>query len=124
MAIITRAQQLNPGLERDSSTWNDLCGMGSLWNRAATVMSACDRAVELEPEDGAIRANRGMARALTGDFVGALEDLRLVKAWVEEHESDNTEQLENLEHIITELEEQRNPFTPETLEQARNQMTE
>jgi regulator of sirC expression with transglutaminase-like and TPR domain len=101
MAIITRAQQLNPGLERDSSTWNDLCGMGSLWNRAATVMSACDRAVELEPEDGRICANRGMARALTGDFTGALEDLRLFKAWLEEYESDSTEQLENLEHIIS-----------------------
>ncbi len=119
MANINLAQQIDPGREIDSSTWNELCGMGSLWNHAATVMPACDRAVELEPKEGAIRANRGMARALTGDFDGALEDVRLFRAWLEEKEPDNTAQLENVAQIITELEAQRNPFTPEVLERGR-----
>lgn len=54
--------------------WNDLCWRGATWNHAALVLDACETAVKLAPDDGSIRDSRGLARALTGDVPGAIED--------------------------------------------------
>jgi regulator of sirC expression with transglutaminase-like and TPR domain len=37
-------------------------------------MDACERAVALAPDDGQIRDSRGLARAMTGNIEGAIED--------------------------------------------------
>jgi hypothetical protein len=59
-----------------ASRLNSLCWYASLWHLAEDALFACELAVEMEPEDGAIRDTRGLARALTGDFAGAIEDFR------------------------------------------------
>ena len=60
--------------------WNGLCWHGTIWNQAALVMDACDTAVSLAPDNGAIRASRGLARGLTGDVQGAIEDFEFALA--------------------------------------------
>jgi Flp pilus assembly protein TadD len=37
-------------------------------------MSACEKAVALAPKNGEFRDSRGIARALTGNKQGAIED--------------------------------------------------
>jgi len=60
-----------------ATDWNYVCWYGSLSGYAEAVLSACERAVELDPENIYIRDSRGLARAMTGDRVGAVEDFRV-----------------------------------------------
>ncbi len=74
LAAYAEAQTLDPTLEISARSWNTLCWFGSLWGYATAVLDACERAVELAPENGDYHDSRGLARALTGDYEGAIED--------------------------------------------------
>jgi tetratricopeptide (TPR) repeat protein len=77
VARFQEALALEPTIATNSiraEDWNALCWYGATWNQAALVVDACDTAVNLAPEDGDIRDSRGLARALTGDVPGAIED--------------------------------------------------
>jgi hypothetical protein len=80
--------------------YNEICWFGSLWGYAADVMFACQTAVFLEPNNTDYIRSRGVARAMIGDFEGAIADLRyyaetnpydadLVRDWIDELEADN-----------------------------------
>ena len=60
---------------------NSLCWRGATNNFAEDVLAICDWAVELSPDHGGIRDSRGVARALTGDAEGALEDFKAFIEW-------------------------------------------
>jgi tetratricopeptide (TPR) repeat protein len=70
------AERLDPTLKITAASWNTLCWDGSLWRHAGEVMFACERAMDLSPEDWNIRDSRGVARAMTGDVKGAIEDFQ------------------------------------------------
>lgn len=76
--IETAVQQFeeaeNGGQNISHWEWGSLCWWGALYNQAERVYFACERAVELDPENAQIRDSRGVARALLGDFEGAIED--------------------------------------------------
>ena len=55
---------------------NNRCWFGSLLGHAAEVMDSCEKAVELVPTNPGFRDSRGLARALTGDYAGAMEDFQ------------------------------------------------
>ncbi|MFZ1708842.1 MAG: hypothetical protein WAW20_09635, partial [Anaerolineae bacterium] len=77
VAKFEEALALDPSLDTDpevAEAWNALCWFGATWNQAALVLDACETAVKLAPDDGNIRGSRGLARALTGDVQGAIED--------------------------------------------------
>ena len=85
-SILRAIEKFRKAEELDSSAisaenWNSLCWYGSLSNAAKDVRFACDRAVALAPTNGAIKDSRGLARALTGDPQGAIEDLRSYLRW-------------------------------------------
>jgi hypothetical protein len=63
-----------------STHLNSVCWFGSLRSFAQRVLSFCDRAVQLEPGNTGIRDSRGVARALTGNVTGAIEDFRAYSA--------------------------------------------
>jgi hypothetical protein len=79
-SLITRAiATIDSALALDSSHvtsehLNTICWFGSLRNYAAHVISYCERAVRLDPTDTGVRDSRGVARALTGNVAGAIED--------------------------------------------------
>jgi tetratricopeptide (TPR) repeat protein len=56
--------------------WERLCRWGSLRGQADLVKAACDQAVTLEPNQPHFHDSRGLARALTGDTQGAIEDFQ------------------------------------------------
>jgi tetratricopeptide (TPR) repeat protein len=63
-----------------ADNWNDFCWFGALLEHPSDVMYACDRAVELSPNDWQILDSRGLARAVAGDRQRAIADLTIVVA--------------------------------------------
>jgi WD40 repeat protein len=74
VAGFDEALALNPKAEISADDWNALCWAGATWNQATLVLDACDAAVKLAPDSFDIHDSRGLARALTGDVQGAIED--------------------------------------------------
>src|SRR5437870_71223 len=81
LAAFAAAQTSDPNLEIAAAAWHSLCWFGSLGGFATDVMVACERAVALEPDHGGIRDSRGVARALTEDFPGAINDFQRFLEW-------------------------------------------
>jgi regulator of sirC expression with transglutaminase-like and TPR domain len=79
-------------------------------------MFACEKAVALAPEDGEIRDSRGVARALTGDKQGAIEDFQ---AFIKR--SDNNELKAQRQGWIDALKAGKNPLTPDEMKSLLNE---
>jgi hypothetical protein len=104
-------------------TWNTLCWYGSLWEHASDVIFACERAVELAPYPNDVaqsRGSRGVARAITGDYEGAIEDFEFASDWWRENDPVQGWHT-RMEAWISELEKGRNPFDEATLSELRNE---
>lgn len=108
------AQHLYPSLEISVYFWDRLGWFGSLYNRAADVLFACEKALEVEPSDW-LRDTRGLALALTGNLDGAIADF---EAAINSGELEG-EFLEKRECWLEALKSGINPFTPEELEALR-----
>ena len=96
---------------------NSVCRSGGMGGFAEIVLPACEHAVRLADDEhlADCRDSRGLARALTGDYAGAVEDFRyFVAHWEDE------ELVAQRQAWIAELEADRNPFDEETLEALRN----
>jgi WD40 repeat protein len=106
-----KVQRLQPTWKLYPDSWNTLCRYGSLHGQAAEVMNACENAVTLARKDGRFRDSRGIARAMTGNTVGAIEDFQLyVKS------SDWDEGKKQRQRWIDALKAGKNPFTKEEIE--------
>jgi hypothetical protein len=101
---------------------NHVCWFGSIDGFAEIVLPACERSIELagEADLPMYRDSRGLARALVGDYAGALEDFRVFVEWSKAN--DVYERLgAKREAWIADLEAGRNPFDEETLEALRDE---
>ncbi len=113
MRSLDRAEQVS------SSTWNEICWNGSLWNQAAKVLDICELAVSLEPSDAGIRDSRGLALALTGKFNEAIQDFQSMMDWCKKYGCSDTTGSQR-EQWITALKSGQNPFDEQTLQSLRN----
>lgn len=95
-----------------------MCRAGAAWNLAALVLDACETAVSLAPENGYNRDSRGLARALTGDVGGAIEDFELAAKWAQET-GYGASFIESRTAWIAALRAGENPFDAATLAQLR-----
>ncbi len=124
ISAYAEAQKLAPKLEISVSSWADLCLFGSLHGYAGEVMSACDKAVALDPLPGRYRSRRGLARALAGDSEGAIEDFQAYIDWTNNSEDFPKEALEKprlkRQRWLDALRAGENPFTPEEIEKLLN----
>jgi len=111
----TEARRLDRRLASSPTIWWTLCWYGSLWGRAQEFISACDQLVALAPGDVRARDARGFARALTGDFQGAIADFEAVIAG-----SASAGQRAERAEWTQALRAGRNPVTPEVLERLRS----
>jgi tetratricopeptide (TPR) repeat protein len=110
IAMFTEAQTLSPNQQIPALDWNSLCWYGSLWGQAAEVLSACDKAIELEPKAEEFRDSRGLARALMGNISGAIEDFQAFVNTTKDQERKIERQ-----GWINMLRQGKNPFTPEQI---------
>jgi WD40 repeat protein/tetratricopeptide (TPR) repeat protein len=89
-AAYKEAQQIDPELEISATSWNHLCWQGIKHEFAQDkevsedVVSACDKAVALDQENGQVRDSRGLARMIDGDTTGAIEDFQAFIDWWDE----------------------------------------
>jgi TonB family protein len=113
-AAFAEARRLDPRLVSSPAIAWTLCWYGSVWGHAADFIATCDRLVALEPDDVRARDARGFARALTGDFQGAIADFEAVIAGA----TSPGQRAERTEWVQT-LRAGRNPVTPEVLERLR-----
>ena len=90
-----------------------------MYGYAADVLYAGKKAVEIEPDNGIYQDTRGLARALTGDITGAIEDF---KAVVDSEYFNNREELKKKRQgWLDMLLRGDNPFTPEEIEKLRQE---
>ncbi|MEH2259136.1 nSTAND1 domain-containing NTPase [Nostoc sp.] len=116
LADYAGALNLDPKVEISADSWNSLCRYGSLQKQATDVIFACEKAVALAPEDGNIRDSRGLARALTGNIQGAIEDFEAYIAQTDDKDSKAQRQ-----RWVKDLRAGKNPFTDAELKKLRNQ---
>ncbi|BAZ54930.1 WD-40 repeat-containing protein [Calothrix sp. NIES-4105] len=116
IAAYNSAQKLDPQVQIDAYTWSKLCYQGSLNESAKEVMFACEKAVNLAPKDGNIRSSRGLARALTGDYEGAISDFEVYIA-----QANNKQAKAQLQEWVKALRAGQNPFTKEVLKKWQSQ---
>src|SRR5262249_20474984 len=123
LAAYAEAKKLDPAVRISAGSLNDLCWNGSLAGQAAEVLESCQQAVSLDPQNGEIRDSRGLARALTGDSTGAIEDFKFFVDWTEkDQQSERTRSRgQQRERWVAELQAGRNPFDAATLEALRKQ---
>jgi hypothetical protein len=110
LAAYREAQTLKPTWKLPSESWNTLCRYGSLHGQAAEVMKACENAVTVAPENGTFRDSRGIARAMTGNTAGAIQDFQ---AFIKSTGSD--EEKKQRQGWIDALKAGNNPFTQEEI---------
>lgn len=118
--IFGRALEIGGEQDVPASAWNALCWYGGLNRQAHAVLDACGNAVNRAPEDekAFYRDSRGLARALTGDMVGAREDFKAFTEWASA-QSVLPEMIEERESWIQALSQGTNPFDSLTLERLR-----
>ena len=116
IAAYKQAQKIDTQVEIDVNAWGRLCVQGSLYEFAQEVMFACEKAVKLAPDSGYIRDSRGLARALTGDYKGAIADFEAYIA-----QTDNNEYKTQRQRWVKVLRSGKNPFTEEELKKLRSQ---
>jgi WD40 repeat protein len=129
LAAYAEAQKLAPTLKISADSWNALCWFGSLHGYAKDVIFACEKEVTLEPGNGEFRDSRGLARALTGDSQGAIEDFQAYVDWISNNiqamPNDKKAKLSEIkarrQRWIDALRAGKNPFTPEEKKRLLNE---
>ncbi|WP_341531803.1 ribosome assembly protein 4 (plasmid) [Nostoc sp. UHCC 0302] len=111
-----KAQAFDIKVEVSAENWNSLCRQGSLKRQANIVLPACNKAVALSPSDRNIQAIRGLARALTGDFKGAIADFESYIA-----QTDDKDSKAQIQRYVKELRAGKNPFTDAELKKLRGE---
>jgi outer membrane protein assembly factor BamB len=114
VSAITAVQASDSGNAIFPATWRQLCWSGVLHDAAAAVRPACEQAIQHTPRSDPNYATtllaRGIARALSGDLVGAADDIAASErpTWDDDEER-------NLAAWIDALRAGTNPFTPKVL---------
>ena len=107
-------------------TYNQICWNGSLAGQAREVLSACEKAVELASsvDKPTYQDSRGLARAITGNIEGAIEDFQpYMKSLETRKDTSGKASYAKRQRWVEELRAGKPPseiFTKEVLEQLRN----
>ncbi|MBD2245570.1 pentapeptide repeat-containing protein [Nostoc sp. FACHB-888] len=112
-----QAQRFDQSLRNSAEFWNSICWVGCLHGYAKNLLPICEKAVTLDPDNKRYQDSRGLARVLTGDLVGALEDFQSA---VDSGALDFSEDMKQRRlRWIEALKSGNNPLTPEELEELR-----
>jgi hypothetical protein len=121
VSIYEKFQTLDPDGSVRANVWNALCWDATVRGHApeVTVMEACEQAVKLSEHgfvSGNCRDSRGLARALTGNTDGAVEDFQFYI----DHATDSQLKSQRREWIRA-LRAGEKPFTAALLASLANQ---
>jgi WD40 repeat protein len=110
---INNYQQAETVIEIDAYSWSDLCKFGTLTGYAQDIIFACEKAVYLTSnynyaDKYKFIDNRGIARAMTGNIQGAIEDFEFFIK-----NTNNQEYKLERQQWVKDLKAGKNSFTPE-----------
>jgi hypothetical protein len=118
-------QEKHPTAKISANRWNLLCWEGALYGFANEVIDACEQAVMmgLFISKNEFRDSRGLARAMTGNYTGAIEDFESYVLWSKSTFENDMYKKRGYkrEQWIEALKGGRNPFDPATLEDLRKE---
>jgi tetratricopeptide (TPR) repeat protein len=119
-AIELLQQALTSNLNIEIQYFNDACWHGSLWGNAAQALPLCEQAVAMDPLATYVHDSRGLARALTGNYQGAIEDFQF---FVDEgpRQGQGQQYISKRQQWVVDLKAGKNPFTPELLEMLKHE---
>lgn len=119
LLLLSNAKEMDPAYvdKFDATLWNSFCWWGSLYGYAKDVTDACNKAVELDPEN-VWQDSRGLNNALLGNYASAIDDFKIA---VEHFKKNNWKQdyITTREEWIKLLEAGQNPFDAEMIEQLK-----
>jgi tetratricopeptide (TPR) repeat protein len=117
IAAFNRIEQMDSTVI-SAQSWNNLCWQGALGGHPAQVLDACEKAVHAATAEQSweIRDSRGLARALTGNRQGAIEDFEVYIA-----KANNEKLKKQRQDWVYALRVSKNPFTKEELATLRDQ---
>lgn len=102
----------------DAQANGDLCWTGALHGLANQVLPACEMAIELEPDVPYFYESRGLARVLTNNHSGAIDDFTAAIRYARDS-GEGQDRIPMWEDWATQLEQGKMPITPELLEELR-----
>jgi tetratricopeptide (TPR) repeat protein len=105
------AKQIDPLLMSDALSLNRLCWWGALYGEAGRVMSACEQAQQLEPDDVNIGDSVGLALVRAGRL---RESIPLFLKFA--HSTSNKTHAQRRLAWVKFLSRNQDPITPEELE--------
>jgi hypothetical protein len=110
------AQKLGQTPEISVELWNKIGWLGMVWGKTTDFVYSCDQAVAAAPSMLEVRDTRGVARALSGNIAGAIEDFEAFVS-VSKAGEPRSRRL----RWIQALKKGENPFTLEELEELRRE---
>lgn len=119
VAHFQKAIDLEP---EDPDHYNSACWHGSLLGHAQDVLEYCEQAVKFAQSEnkGWYRDSRGLARALSGNVKGAIEDFSAFVAWSKVNNYYKDLGVKR-EQWIADLEDEKDPFDAATLKELQNE---
>jgi len=118
IAAFNQVEQMDSTLVISPDSWNRLCWDGALGGYSAQVLTACEKAVSAATAEQRwnYQDSRGLARALSGNSQGAIEDFEVYIAKA------NDEKLKKQRQAwVQALRAGQNPFTKEELATLENE---
>jgi len=106
----SRAAELQPDY---GWHWSKLCMLGILQSPTPTITDACNKAVQLAPDRISVYDNRGVVRALSGDYSGAIDDFSYVINQLGPFSKSSKAIVRQI--WVADLQQGRNPFNEEVL---------
>ncbi|MEI1373808.1 pentapeptide repeat-containing protein [Nostoc sp. UHCC 0926] len=112
-----QAQIFDRSFINSAESLNSICWVSCLHGSAKNFLFICEKAVTLDPDEKIYQDSRGLAKVLTGDLAGALEDFQ---AAVDSGALDYSNDVKQRRlRWIEALKSGNNPLTPEELEELR-----
>ena len=110
------ATKIGPSPDIPVELWNRIAWLGSLWGKASEFLYSGDQAVAHAPSTSEFRDTRGVARALSGNINGAIEDLEVFVA-----SNEGNDLASRRLRWIEALRKGEDPFTREEMEYLRRE---
>ncbi|MBN1316378.1 MAG: helix-turn-helix domain-containing protein [Anaerolineales bacterium] len=116
--LIQAGNSLYDGGNTDCITWSTangmVCYLYSITNKPHQALSYCQLAFQTDINP-AFRLGKGIAHAASKEYESAIQELTIFADWLEKNRGIQSSDLERTNYWISDLENQNNPFTTDTL---------
>jgi hypothetical protein len=115
--LLADAEKLSSDIRISAQTWNSLCWDAGTHGQGTGMLEACNNAVERATGNTVYisKDSRGIVRALTGNFKGAINDLTEFENFRIKQGCTNREDLQRRQAWVESLRQGKNPFSKSVL---------